>query len=98
MCDKGFIWSPSNCECECDKSCNIGEYLDYKNCKCTYKVVDKLVEECTKIFDGNEMIYNETLNTTSSNNCCVSYAPYIVLVAMFLTASVIISGVFIYFH
>ena len=20
--------------CECDKSCDIGEYLDYSNCKC----------------------------------------------------------------
>ena len=29
LCDKGFIWNPSNYECECDKSCNIGEYLDY---------------------------------------------------------------------
>ena len=19
ICDKGFIWNPSNCECECDK-------------------------------------------------------------------------------
>ena len=27
MCDERFIWNPSNCECECDKSCNIGEYL-----------------------------------------------------------------------
>ena len=33
MYDKIFIWNPSNCECECDKSCNIGEYLDYKTCK-----------------------------------------------------------------
>ena len=33
MCDKGFICNPSNCECECDKSCDVGEYLDYKNCK-----------------------------------------------------------------
>ena len=32
MCDKGFIWNPSNCECECDQSCDVGEYLDYKNC------------------------------------------------------------------
>ena len=31
ICDKGFIWNSSNCECECDKSCDIGEYLDYKN-------------------------------------------------------------------
>ena len=33
-CDKGFIWSPSDCNCECDKSCDIGEYLDYNNCEC----------------------------------------------------------------
>ena len=25
---KGFIWNPSNCECEGDKSCDVGEYLD----------------------------------------------------------------------
>ena len=34
ICDKGFIWNPCNCECECDKNCDIGEYLDYENCKC----------------------------------------------------------------
>ena len=31
--DKEFIWNPSNCECECNNLCEIGEYLDYKNCK-----------------------------------------------------------------
>ena len=45
MCDKGSIWNPSNCKCECDKSCDVGEYLDYENCKCRKKLVDKLVEE-----------------------------------------------------
>ena len=29
VCDKGSTWNPSNCECECDKSCDVGEYLDY---------------------------------------------------------------------
>ena len=33
VCDKGFIWNWSNCDFECDKSCDIGEYLDYENCK-----------------------------------------------------------------
>ena len=37
ICDKGFIWNPSNCECESDKSCDIGEYLDCKNCNCRKK-------------------------------------------------------------
>ena len=28
---KGSIWNPSNCECKCNKSCDVGEYLDYEN-------------------------------------------------------------------
>ena len=47
-CDKGFIWNPSNCEFGCDKSCDVGEYLDYENCKYWQKLVDELVEEYTE--------------------------------------------------
>ena len=43
--DKVFIWNPSNCECDCDKICTVGEYLDYKNCKCRKRLIDKLVEK-----------------------------------------------------
>ena len=34
--------------CECDKSYDVGEYLDYDNCKCTKKLVDELVDKCTE--------------------------------------------------
>ena len=27
--DKGFILNTSNCKYECDKSCDVGQYLDY---------------------------------------------------------------------
>ena len=37
--DKGFIWNSSNYECKCDKSCDIGEYLDYENCRSRKKLV-----------------------------------------------------------
>ena len=37
--DKGFIWNSSNYEYKCDKSCDIGEYLDYENCRCRKKLV-----------------------------------------------------------
>ena len=40
MCGKGFLWNPSNCDCECRKSCNVGEYLDYKNYKCKQMLLD----------------------------------------------------------
>ena len=67
MCDKGFTWNPGNCECECDKSCDAGEYLDYKNCKCRKRLVDKLLEECSENIDGNEVLYSETLDVISLN-------------------------------
>ena len=97
-CDKGFIWNPSNCNCECDKSCNIGEYVDYKNCKCRQKIAGLLVEECSRNIDENDMIYNETLNVSLSDYKCGSCTLYIVLFVVFLITSVIISSVFIYFH
>ena len=100
MCDKGFIWNPSNFECECDKSCDVGEYLDYKNCKCRNNLVDKLVEECGENIDGNEMLYNETLDVISLNDykkVCNSCTIYIVLFAAFFITSICISSVFYLF-
>ena len=96
VCDKGYIWNPSNCACECDKSCGIGQYLGYKNCVCRNSLVDKLVEECTNVTDG-DTIYNKTLTVTSSNDCG-SCTRYIVLFTLFLSISVIISGAFIYLY
>ena len=49
VCNKGFIWNSSNCEYEGDKSCDVWEYLDYENCKCRKRLVDKVVEELLKI-------------------------------------------------
>ena len=39
ICDKGYIWNPSSCEWECDKSCDVVEYLDYKDCKCKKRIL-----------------------------------------------------------
>ena len=32
-------------KCECDKACDVSEYLDYENCKYRKKSVDKLFDE-----------------------------------------------------
>ena len=48
----GPIWNPSICECEYDKSCNMGEYLDYQNCESTKKLIDNLVEEDDEDING----------------------------------------------
>ena len=77
ICDRAFNWNPSICDCECDKSCDIGQYLDYKNCKCRKGLIRKLVEVCNENIGGNEMTYNDALNDygKACNYCTI----YIVL-------------------
>ena len=64
-------------ECEYDKLCDVGKYLDYANCKCRKRLIDKLVEECSEDINGNEMIYNVTLNYHRKVYNC--YTIYIIL-------------------
>ena len=42
VCDKEFVWNPSICECEFEKSCDFREYLDYANWKCGKKKINWL--------------------------------------------------------
>ena len=79
--------NPSNCEC--DKSCDVGEYLDYKNCKCR----NKLVEECENV-NGNEMVEN----VNDHGNICNSCTIYIVLFVIALLIIIDIMSAFLYFH
>ena len=66
-------------ECESDKSCDFGEYLDYKNCTCEKRLVSKLVEEC------NETIDKEVEIIDNNKNKCNSCIVYIVIFSIFFT-------------
>ena len=61
-CGNGCFWNPSIFEYGCDKSCEIVQYLDYKNFNCRKNLLSKLVEEFSENIDGNGMIYNATVN------------------------------------
>ena len=92
-CDKGFIWKPSNCEC--DKSCDTGEYLDYSNCKCRKKLLNPLVEECTENIDGTKLVNITVENKNNSRG--TSYDVYKALFGIFFIFFIINSGIIIYF-
>ena len=78
VCDKGSIWNPSNCECEYYKSCDVGEYFDYKNCTFRKKLLDRLMKEWTENVDeikipgialfehGNERVCSYTICVVSA--------------------------------
>ena len=92
VCDKGYVWNPRICEFEYDKSCNIGEYLDYSSCKCRKKLIDPLVEECTENIDETKLV-NITVEN-QNNSRCTSYLVYKVLFFIFF---IINGGIIIYF-
>ena len=63
------------CECQYDKWCKQGQYLDHKNCVCKNKLIGRLIEECTSVI--NETMINNKDNITNNNT-------YLILFIMFL--------------
>ena len=94
VCDKGFLWNPSNCECEYDKSCDVGEYLDYENCNCRKKIVDKLVEECTKTVEEVKLA-KITLAENENKHKYSLCTLYIVLFSVLFTINIGIATYFV---
>ena len=76
ICNKGFIWNPNICEYERDKSCDVGEYFGYENCKCRKKLVDNLFVECTENIDEVNIV---ECNSAENIHKCSSCTLYIVL-------------------
>ena len=70
------------------------------SCKCRKRIINKLVEEYSEDIDGNEMLYNETLDViplSAYKKVYTSCMVYIVLFVIFLITSICICWVFIYF-
>ena len=97
ICDKEFIWNPCNCECECDKNCDAGECLDYENCNCRKKLVDKLIDEYTETIEEvklAEIIPFENENSYKYSSC----EAYIVLMIVVFTIFTEITICFVYYN
>ena len=92
MCDKGFIWNPSNCEC--NKACDVGEYLDYENCKCRKKLVDECAETVEEVKPAIV-----TLAENENSYECSSCTVYTTLFRIFFIINIGgIGAYFVYFH
>ena len=70
--------------------------LDYASCNCRKRLIDKLVKECDKDIDGNEMVYNATLN--DYGRVCKSCTLYMLLLIIKFRIIVGIGGACFYFH
>ena len=78
--------------------CDVGEYLDYNNCKSRKTLVDKLVDECTEIAEEVKLA-KITLAENENSYKCSSCTVYTVLFWMFFMTSVGgIGAYFVYFY
>ena len=64
--------------------------------KCRKELISKIVEEYSEDINGNEMIYNETLN--DNGKICNSCKIYIVLLIIAFLIIIGISSGYFYFH
>ena len=92
-CNKGYTWNPNTCECQCDRWCKTGQYLDHKNCVCKNKLIGRLIEECTSII--NETMIN---NKDNIDNCNTIQNVFIVLYSVVVLIGIICFCVFPYFR
>ena len=92
VCDKGYARSPSNCECKCDNSCDVGEYLDYENCKSRKVLVDKLADKCDENIEEASLV--KINSTKCKHNSCILH---VVLFSIFFTINVGIASYFVYY-
>ena len=97
LCDKGYIFNPSNCESARDKSCNISQYLDYSDCQCKKKLIDPLIEECSENNDETKLV-SITLAENENNYEHSSCKVYIVLMAIVFTIFIGITIYFVYYN
>ena len=63
VCKEDYAWNHSICVCECDKDCEIGEYL--KDSTCTKSLVDIVGVTCDEVAVTSE---NASINFTSKRN------------------------------
>ena len=73
-------------------------YLDYKNCKCRKRIIDKLVEECSENIYENETSDIVPLNAILLNvykKVCNSCMIYIVLFVVFLITNICTCRIFV---
>ena len=75
--------------------CDVGEYLDYVNCKCRKRLIDKLVEEFTENID--EVKISEIASFECRRKCKFSCTIYFVLSVIIFTINIGIGTYFIYY-
>ena len=89
-------WNKDKCRCECleIKDCENGSFWNVVNCKCEFKKAAALIttEECD--VETDDIVQNKTIYITKKIQNC---KPFVASSILFVSVSIILSGIMIYF-
>ena len=88
------MWNPSTCDCECNKVCETGEYLDIKNCLCLKILIGTLVLECDDVILNKPQLMIKKVEYAESN--CFIQTISLILTCFLLLAITCFSCYFYY--
>ena len=103
VCNNKQRWNDDKCRCECKKLIDKGacdeefKYLDYENCKCRKKIVDKLVEECPDNVEEVKLAPIKLAEEGKNKDKCSSFTLYIVLFSILFTINARVGTYFVYY-
>ena len=85
----------NTCECQCDKWCKQGHYVDHKNCVCKNKLIGRVIEECTSVI--NETMINNNKDNVTNNTYLILFLVFLIGFIVFLIGFIVFLIGFIYY-
>ena len=96
VCNNKQKWNKNKCRCECleIKDCGNNSFWNVVNCRCKFKKAAALIaaEECD--VETNDIIQNKTISIIKKIENC---KPFVASSILFVSVSIILSGIMIYF-
>ena len=84
-----YMCNPCTCDCKCNKTCKIDEYLDIENCSCQKYLFGKLVlgyED--EILNTTETLLYDKKVTCEKSNCLIHTTSLVVLCLLLVFISI----------
>ena len=96
VCNNKQKWNKNKCRCQCSINKKCGNiFWNPNSCKCEFRKKPALITiECKEIIDSKAVSINKTISTITLDSC----KPFVASSFLFLSVSVILTGLFIYFY
>ena len=96
VCNNKQKWNKEKCRCECleIEECESGSFWNVVNCRCEFKKAAALIVEEQCDTETDDILQNRTITSIKKIENC---KPFVASSILFVSVSIILSGIMIYF-